>query len=242
MTDTSIKETETRFADRTLGDIAGTLPGATAVFRRSKLDFCCGGGVTLAEAAAVKGLAVTDLESELGAIAAAAVSVPPPLPTGDLIDLIQTRYHAAHRRELPELAALARRVEAVHKDNTAVPRGLAALLDEISDELGSHMQKEEEILFPMLRGGDSAMAAEPIAVMLAEHDEVGSHLRTLEAITNGFTLPEGACTTWHALYYGARKFAEDLVDHVHTENNILFPRFVDGHQHRGQVSPHARAA
>ncbi len=219
--------TEHNFADRTLGDIARSLPGATAVFRRNKLDFCCGGEVALTEAAAAKGLSLKSLETELQAIAAASGPAPQPLPTNELIDHIELRYHAVHRRELPELVRLARRVEAVHKDKPAVPCGLADLLAQMSEELESHMQKEELILFPMMRRGGGPMIGGPISAMLAEHDEHGANLRKLETLTNNFEVPKGACTTWRALYSGARKLADDLMEYIHTENNILFPRFAD---------------
>ena len=103
------------FASRTLAEIAASVPGATTVFRRRKLDFCCGGKIPLAQAAAEKQLPLTELENELAAIVAA--DLPPALPAGTdaLIDLVETRYHAAHRRDLPELIRLARRVGAAHR-------------------------------------------------------------------------------------------------------------------------------
>lgn len=213
------------FAERTLADIAVTLPGATGVFRRRKLDFCCGGQVPLAEAAAAKGLPLADLEAELDAVACSALPAARPGTTEELITLIETRYHAAHRRELPELLRLARRVEAVHKAHPAVPNGLADLLETISSDLEDHMQKEEQILFPLMRRGGHPMIAQPIAMMLAEHDDHGAHLRALERLTGDFTVPDDACPTWRALCIGARKFADDLVEHIHIENNVLFPRF-----------------
>jgi regulator of cell morphogenesis and NO signaling len=213
------------FAERTLADIAATLPGATSVFRRRKLDFCCGGRVPLAQAAAERGLVVAELEAELDTVAALGLPADRPEGTPALIDLIETRYHAAHRRELPELIRLARRVEAVHKDNPAVPRGIGALLERMGGELEVHMKKEELILFPMMRRGGHPMIAQPIAVMLAEHDDHGVHLRELEALTNDFVAPGDACPTWRALYVGVKKLADDLVEHIHTENNVLFPRF-----------------
>lgn len=213
------------FASRTLADIAATLPGATGVFRRHKLDFCCGGRVKLAEAAVAKGLPLDEVEAELGAVAALGLPVSRPDATEDLIDLIEGRYHKAHRRELPELARLARRVEAVHKDHADAPRGLAALLDTMAAELEAHMDKEEQVLFPLMRRGGHPMIAQPIAVLLAEHDDHGAHLRELERLTCDFTPPADACPTWRALCVAARKFADDLVEHIHTENNILFPRF-----------------
>lgn len=215
----------TAFALRTLADIASTLPGATGVFRRHKLDFCCGGQVALADAASAKGLPLETVEEELGAIAALGLPVSHPDSTEDLIALIETRYHAAHRRELPELVRLARRVEAAHRGHAQVPTGLAALLETMQHELEDHMAKEEQVLFPLMRQGGHPMIAQPIGMMLAEHDDHGTYLRGLEQLTEDFTPPADACPTWRALCVGGRKFADDLVEHIHTENNILFPRF-----------------
>lgn len=214
------------FAGRTLADIAASLPGATTVFRRRKLDFCCGGRVPLSQAAAEHGVAVAELEAELQAVAAQGLPAEHPQATPALIDLIETRYHATHRRELPELIRLGRRVEAVHTNNPAVPRGIADLLQRMSGELEVHMKKEELILFPMMRRGGHPMIAQPIAVMLQEHDDHGVHLRELEALTNDFVAPDDACPTWRALYVGVKKLTDDLMQHIHTENNVLFPRFL----------------
>jgi regulator of cell morphogenesis and NO signaling len=213
---------QTEFASRTLADIASTLPGATALFRAEKLDFCCGGKVSIAEAMAAKQKDPAPLITRLAALDAAAAPSDGPEDTNDLIDMILTRFHETHRRELPELVKLARRVEAVHRDVASVPAGLADLLQHIGDELESHMQKEEQILFPMILRGGHPMIEGPISVMLAEH---GANLRKLEALTNDFTPPADACTTWRALYVGARKLTDDVMEHIHTENNILFPRF-----------------
>lgn len=216
---------QAEFAERTLAEIAATLPGATRVFRQRKLDFCCGGRVPLAQAAGARGIDLGELVADLDGVAALGLPAERPEGTAELIDLIEARYHATHRRELPELIRLARRVEAVHKDHPAVPRGIAALLERMSGELEVHMKKEELILFPMMRRGGHPMIAQPIAVMLAEHDDHGVHLRELEAMTNDFAAPDEACPTWRALYVGAKKLADDLMEHIHTENNVLFPRF-----------------
>jgi regulator of cell morphogenesis and NO signaling len=87
------------------------------------------------------------------------------------------------------------------------------------------MRKEEEVLFPLVARGHGAMARMPITVMRMEHDEHGVALRRLEELTNGITLPRAACNTWRALYAGLKTFREDLMQHIHTENNILFERF-----------------
>jgi regulator of cell morphogenesis and NO signaling len=216
---------QTDFASRTLADIASTLPGATALFRSEKLDFCCGGKVSLAEAMAAKQKDLGALTARLQALEATAEPSDVPGDTNGLIDMILAHFHETHRREVPELIKLARRVEAVHADVASVPAGLADLLQHIGDELESHMQKEEQILFPMMRAGGHPMIGHPIAVMLSEHDDHGENLRKLEALTNDFAPPPKACTTWRALYVGARKLTDDVMQHIHTENNILFPRF-----------------
>lgn len=213
------------FATRTLADIATSVPGATGVFRRRKLDFCCGGKVKLAQAAADRRVSVAELEAELDEVAAASLPSDLPRETDLLIGHIETRYHAVHRTELPELIRLARRVEAVHKAHAVAPHGLANLLEQIQAEMEPHMQKEEQILFPLMRRGGHPMISQPVGVMLIEHDDHGAQLRRLEALTNDFTVPGDACPTWRALYLGARKLADDLMQHIHIENNILFPRF-----------------
>lgn len=149
----------------------------------------------------------------------------PPQETAALIAFIVARYHETHKRELPELIGLAARVEAVHREHPAVPTGLAELLQRVLGELTVHMQKEELILFPAMGNGGETRLTRAIAAMTDEHDEHGAQLRTLRRLTGDFAPPEGACATWRALYAGLGKFADDLVDHIEVENNVLFPRF-----------------
>jgi regulator of cell morphogenesis and NO signaling len=211
------------YADRQVADLAATLPGATQVFRRHKIDFCCGGQVPLAAAAAARGEPLAAIEAELAALEGAPADVPQ--SNHALIDHILTRYHATHRAELPELLRLATRVETRHAGNAAVPTGLHAALLELSDALEEHMQKEEEVLFPLMRSGGHPMIAGPIGRMRFEHDEHGERLAKLAQLAHGFELPVEACPTWRALYAGVRKLIDDVHEHVHLENNVLFARF-----------------
>jgi regulator of cell morphogenesis and NO signaling len=153
------------------------------------------------------------------------------LDTATLIATIVARYHRVHSQELPELIQMAERVETVHQGHAAVPAGLAALLKEMLGELTMHMQKEELILFPHMSSADAGNAGglafqHPIAKMMAEHEEHGACLERIRKLTNDFRVPDDGCGTWRALYAGVAKFADDLVAHVHTENTILFPRFL----------------
>ena len=212
-------------ADQALGQIAVQLPGATAVFRRLKLDFCCGGQVSLRQASAERGLDPDTVLAELSALQRPDVAPGLTEPVA-LIDHILQRYHDVHRVQLPELIRMARRVEAVHRDHPEVPRGLAEHLEIMESELLSHMQKEELVLFPMLKAGGHPMAGQPIGMMRAEHVDHGAALAQLLALANDATPPEGACNTWRALYAGIAQLNDDLIQHIHLENNVLFPQFV----------------
>lgn len=207
-----------------IGQIAVQLPGATAVFRRLKLDFCCGGQVSLRQAAGEKGLDLQAVVDELSAL-----QRPNTLPDAgtpsELVDHIVARYHDVHRAQLPELIRMARRVEAVHREHPDVPKDLAEHLEAIETEMLEHMAKEENILFPMLKAGGRGMAVHPIGVMREEHTSHGEQLERLMALTHDATPPQGACNTWRALYAGIDQFADDLIAHIHLENNQLFPQF-----------------
>jgi regulator of cell morphogenesis and NO signaling len=211
-------------SEQPIGQIAVERPGATAIFRRLKLDFCCGGQVSLRQAALAKQVDLTALLRDLAALQRE--DEPPPAATAtELIDHILTRYHAVHREQLPELIRMARRVEAVHRDHPDVPTGLADLLERAEQELLDHMAKEEQILFPVLKAGGSAMVVYPIGVMRQEHSSHGEMLEHLMGMTHDGTPPQGACNTWRALYAGIAQLSDDLVNHIHLENNVLFPQF-----------------
>lgn len=213
------------FTDRRLGEIATSLPGATAVFRRHRLDFCCGGGQTLAAAARARHVPVSQIEAELAELDPAMTTEVPTEPLA-LIEHILTRYHEVHRRELPELIRLAERVEARHRGHPQVPAGLARLLAEVADELELHMQKEEQVLFPLMQRGGHPMLLHPIAQMRNEHDEHGERLRRIESLSSDAVAPPDACPTWRALYAGLDKLGDDLMAHIHLENNLLFPAYM----------------
>lgn len=152
----------------------------------------------------------------------------PQVPTHDPAALtrhIETRFHAAHRQQLPELARLADLVETVHFSDETVPRGLAELLSRLGGEIEVHMKKEELILFPMIRKGGAPGIDQPIAAMRADHDDHGDEIAQIRNLTDDLTLPEGACRTWMALYDGLGRFVADLEEHIRLENEMLFPQF-----------------
>lgn len=211
--------------DQSLGQLARSIPGATRIFHDYSLDFCCGGKHTLRDAAQEKGLDAAAIEARLLVLqgdAKPAENDWNAASAAALIAHIQTRFHDRHREQLPELIRLARRVEHVYGDRPDCPLGLADHLAEMQDELEAHMQKEEQVLFPMLARGLHGAASAPITVMRMEHDDHGVALQRLADLTNDITLPRAACNTWRALYLGLRTLREDLMEHIHLENNVLF--------------------
>ena len=228
----AIADASTIDPSQAIGQIAVQLPGATAVFRRLKLDFCCGGHVSLDQAASDKGLDLQAVVHELSALQRPSELPDLGTPT-ELVEHIIARYHEVHRAQLPELIRMARRVEAVHRDNPNTPHGLADALETMEQELLMHMHKEEAVLFPMLRAGGNSFVSQPIAMMRHEHNDHGEALEHLASLTNDLTPPMGACNTWRALYTGLAQLREDLINHIHLENNILFPQFEQAAQPQG---------
>jgi regulator of cell morphogenesis and NO signaling len=124
---------------------------------------------------------------------------------------------------------MAAKVLEVHRDKD--PQRLAELIKVyggLKAELLNHMAKEEQILFPMILRGQGAMAGGPISVMEQEHESAGAALRRLRELTDDYQVPAEACNTWRALWHGLEALEQSLHQHIHLENNILFPRALQG--------------
>lgn len=219
------------FAQQKLSELAVSIPGATKIFREYDLDFCCGGSVLLEVAAQQKNLNLAEIEKRLADLQQSKAENNDKDWTSasyaEMIDHIVTRFHNRHREQLPELITLAEKVENVHGDRDDCPVGVAAQLEKIYAELSQHLMKEEQILFPMIKMGNYAMASMPIRVMEIEHDEAGQDVEVIKSLTNNCTPPADACFSWKALYNGINEFIDDLMHHIHLENNILFPRVLN---------------
>lgn len=227
--------------DQPLGQLARQISGATQIFHEYQLDFCCGGKHSLRDAASAAGVDGALIAARLQGLPSMAESEERDWSTAsptELVDHILTRFHEVHRQQLPELIRLARKVEQVHAGHESCPAGLADHLSDMQQELESHMQKEEQVLFPMLARGHGALATSPITVLRMEHDQHGVALQRLDALTNGITLPRGACNTWRALYLGLRTLHDDLMQHIHLENNILFDRAAPAPDVRPALAAH----
>jgi len=215
--------------DSRVGEIAARHPLATRVFARHGIDFCCGGGVSLADACAKRSLDATgvieEIEREITSPdAAAAAPRWQEAPLGELVGHIVARYHDPLREELPRLESMTRRVFRVHGDKD--PERLGALLESflrLKGELDEHLREEEESLFPSLLYAAAGQPSE-FASFVDDHSRVGQELHRIRELTDGFRVPAGACNTWNALWHGLAALETDLHEHIHLENNVLFPR------------------
>ncbi len=219
-------------ATTSVGAIATDHPLATRVFARHGIDFCCGGGSPLEEACRKKGANLATVLDELATEVASAPAdqvnwSDEPLPS--LVQHILKTYHEPLHEELPRIEGMARKVHEVHGDkDPAKFEEILRIYLALKADLDAHLQKEEQILFPMILGGQGAMAGPPVSVMEAEHVEAGAILARLRELTDDYQPPEEACNTWRALWAGLGDLERALHEHIHLENNILFPRALQG--------------
>lgn len=143
----------------------------------------------------------------------------------EIVDHIESHYHAGLRRDLPRLVEAARRIQREHAGHTAAPRGLADELASLASELESHMLKEETVLFPMLRtGARGGQLDMPIRMMVRDHDGHAEGLERIRQCTSDLTAPADASAAWVDLYTELVTLEIDLRQHIYLENNILFAR------------------
>lgn len=227
MPNTMSPRPDTPRPEHSLAELATRWAGASRVFQRHQLDFCCQGQRSLGEACAQRGLdpraVVAELQAEIAPVPAEPWSE---RTRAQLIAHLLERYHEGHRREVPRLWQMAQKVERVHGDQPECPRGLADHLARLGQELEQHMQKEEQVLFPMLLAGAAWSAAGPIQCMMAEHDEHGRNLARTRELAHDLVPPASACGTWRALYLGLAEFEREVMEHVHLENHVLFPKAI----------------
>ncbi|MGH9392612.1 MAG: iron-sulfur cluster repair di-iron protein [Terriglobales bacterium] len=227
---------------RSLGELATEIPGAAGVFERVGLDFCCGGKQTLRQACASKGLDELEVLDALDfsqALPAATDAHWRTEPLQALMKYIVEQHHAYVRRELPSLERWLEKTIAAHGQRRPELLTLRHSFEAMSSELSQHMAKEELILFPAISRLASPDAgtrpaaqcfqtlAQPVAMMLAEHEHSGRDLAEMRSATGDYVPPPDACATFRALYHGLEAFERDLRQHVHLENNILFPRALE---------------
>ena len=209
-----------------LADLATENPAASRVFHARGLDYCCGGQRSLEEACRERSLDPDEILREIGQESRDSEEEKnwTQRPLGELIDFIVHRYHDTLRSELPQLVQLAEKVETKHAEKESCPVGLTAHLRLVHEAVLDHLQKEEQILFPLIRSGMGSQTAGPVQVMESEHHEHAQNLRRTRELAHDLVPPDEACTSWRALYLRLHELEAELMEHIHLENNVLFPR------------------
>ncbi len=219
-------------------DIVNELPKTSDVFKRNRIDFCCGGNIPLAEAAAQNKLDIDALLEELKVVyeknknAERDIEVWTDSDSNTIIEHVMTNYHQATEEELTMLSPYVTKVSRVHGDNHPELLKVYELFYDLKKELMEHMAKEEEVVFPLLRqlvDGTIENREDAINMIIElekEHDHAGAILKELREITSGFTPPPDACGTYRLVYKRLEELEGLTFMHVHLENNILFPRYL----------------
>lgn len=225
--------------EMTVGQLVAERPARSRVFEQLGIDFCCGGKIPLKDASLKKGLAVEQVIEALASSDTEPNSSSPhdvaQLSMSELCDHIEQTHHRHLKTELPRLRAMVQKVAAVHGENHQWLREIESVYCSMADELEAHMAKEEQILFPLIRSIDQSAAqgkslsspmnvAMPIRVMEHEHDDAGAALQRMRELSHNYQVPPNACNTFLAMLDGLRELELDMHQHVHKENNVLFPR------------------
>ena len=224
-----------------LGTIVADDYRSAKVFSSFGLDFCCGGKTSIADACSKKNIEAKDVingvvdackdvtDTSLASFANWKLSAQ--------IDYIIERHHSYVLGQVPQLKAYLHKVANVHGENHPELIEVFNIFNDVSDELMSHMNKEEVMLFPKIKSNEaltplenSPSVSHMVAAMESEHTHAGGEFEQLSALTNNFTPPEDACTTYRVAFTMLKAFEEDLHMHIHLENNVLFPQAMEVEQ------------
>jgi regulator of cell morphogenesis and NO signaling len=223
-------------AEMSVAELVVQRPSRARVFEKLGIDYCCGGKKPLQQACREHNLDVGKVLEELNQDQLT-------VPTGernwasasltDLCDHIEQTHHRYLKEELPRLAFLTAKVANRHGDHRPELVEVARVFALLKSEMDAHMMKEERILFPLCRQLDvvdtlpathCGSVGNPIEVMISEHEHAGDALAQIRSLTSNYALPAEACTTYRALFDALEQLERDLHQHVHKENNILFPK------------------
>jgi regulator of cell morphogenesis and NO signaling len=226
-------------------DVALELPRSTRLFEKFKIDYCCGGDQPLAAACASAGVDVQNLLELIEQVkqTPAVGNATPDLQKAtatELIGYILDKHHVFTKDEMARLEPLADKVVGAHGANHSELLALRDLMRQLFADLRPHMFKEEQILFPFIIALENAREQNrsapfapfgtvnnPIRMMLMEHDTAGDLLREMRKLSSDYTVPADACISFKTFYEALEAFEQDLHQHIHLENNLLFPKAVE---------------
>lgn len=236
-------ETMQNIATKTIREIAVGAPATTRVFEEYKIDYCCHGDTMFDEACRNAGASPDVVSKKIdellrfddrGRLSLAALNLT------ELTDHILDHHHVYTKQEMEQLTPLMEKVARKHGEHYPYLIEMKEVFQNVCDDLGPHMMKEENVLFPYIKRLEENFSnstagspppfgtvTNPVRMMRMEHDEVGSLLAKMRFLTNDYELPDGACPSFTALYHRLEVLERDLHQHIHLENNVLFPRAVD---------------
>jgi regulator of cell morphogenesis and NO signaling len=230
--------------DKTVRELVQEFPSATRVFEKFGIDYCCGGKRPLAEACNAANLSVNEVLDSLETAQKVSHNSPKALdwqtePLAELVAHIMNTHHKYTREEISRLGPLLAKVCSVHGKNHPELNNVRAVFHGLAQELTMHMMKEEKMLFPYIVRMEEAIIQKepilpspfgsvqnPVLMMEHEHDDAGEALRALREMTSGYTVPRDGCISYQTLFQALAEFEADLHQHIHLENNILFPRAI----------------
>lgn len=228
----------------TVRELAVTMPGATRVFEKLGIDYCCGGNRTLADACVRAKVAVEDAagflaQAEQASLSAAELHDWRADSMTALINHIVEKHHTFTKRELSRIEKLMHKVCAVHGEQHSELLKLKAAFLYLKEDLEPHLLKEEQVLFPYITNLERALTNQspvplacfgtvqnPVRLMNLEHDAAGELLKEMREITSDYTVPAEACMSYQSLYQALTELEADLHQHIHLENNLLFPKAI----------------
>lgn len=217
---------------KTVADIVNENPNAAIIFKKYQIDFCCKGKKPLEEVCQKKGLDPEKLLEEISQLKGhgdQALRIQS-WPMTMICDYIIHNHHSYVKTLLPQLLQFSQRVATVHGHDAPETVEIADLVQQLAAELLAHLQKEEEQLFPLIKKSEAQGAFEAlewremIDELQDEHSAAGDIIFRLAELSNNYSWPEWACNTFKALYYNLEEFQDDLFQHIHLENNVLFPK------------------
>jgi regulator of cell morphogenesis and NO signaling len=220
----------------TVAEIAIGNPGGVGIFNKYNIDYCCGGKATLSKACDRAGVSTKLVANELRQAQQSHAPGVLRFETWDvslLIDFIVQHHHEFVKRTIPLLRELIEKVHTVHGNDHPELKSIRDAVEALSSELLEHMQKEEQVLFPAIRKlfnpsiqntARSLDTAEPIHVLEDEHQRAGDLIKSIRSLTRHYTPPSTACPTYRLTYTRLQEFDQDLMQHIHLENNVLFEK------------------
>jgi regulator of cell morphogenesis and NO signaling len=225
--------------DSIVKDIVNKFPKSSDIFKKYRIDFCCGGNIPLVDAISALSIDTDSIMADLKVAYEkfANVETNPEVwtesDTNTIIDHVISQYHRPLEEELTALSPYVTKISRVHGDNHPELLKVNELFYEFKKEMLEHCAKEEEVVFPLIRKlannevEDRAAASAQIIELEKEHDAAGAILMQIRELTSDFALPVDACGTYTLVFKRLEELEGQTFMHVHLENNILFPRYIN---------------